>query len=122
MRQMINGPGLSTALLFLFAAFISVAPGQAGAAGEGGRNPFSVPHNHAGAVRMLALKGVVRTEHFKGAIVQVGDGDNVSVFRVGDRVRLELDDHVYEFSVAAIKEKSVVFKSRDGNRYEVVIR
>ncbi len=122
MRQMINGPGRARALLFLFVALMFAGAGPAGAAGEGGRNPFSVPHNHAGAVRMLALKGIVRTEHFNGAIVQVGDGDNVSVFRVGSRVRLELDEHVYEFSVAAIKEKSVMFKSRDGNRYEVVIR
>ena len=122
MKQLICGPGSGCAAFFLIGMLMFVEPGLAEAAGGGERNPFAVPHNHAGAARMLGLKGIVRTDQYSGAIVQVGDGDTVSVFRVGNRVRLELDDHVYEFSVAAIKEKSVVFKSREGNNYEVVIR
>jgi len=86
------------------------------------RSPFAIPYNVTGAVQMLGLKGVIRTDRYSGIIVQVGESENLSVFRVGNRIRLDLEERVYEFTVAAIKEKSAVFKGSDGKNYEVTIR
>jgi poly(3-hydroxybutyrate) depolymerase len=108
------------AFLIALAALVPSMP--AAAAQDSARNPFTVPHKYTSAVQMLHLKGIVRTENYSGAIVQVGEGENVAVFRTGQRIRLDLDDRVYEFTVAVIKEKSVEFKSGEGRIYEVAIR
>jgi hypothetical protein len=88
----------------------------------GGRSPFAVPPKYTSAVQSLVVKGVVRTAQFDGAIVQVADLDQPVVLRVGSRFKLDIDDQRYEFRVAQIKEKSVVFKGNNDKNYEVQVQ
>ncbi len=88
----------------------------------GGRSPFGVPQRYTSAVQSLVLRGVVRTDQYSGAIVQVAEAENLVVLKVGSRLKLDIDDQRYEFRLTEIKEKSVVFKGRDDRNYEVPIQ
>ncbi|OPY70704.1 MAG: hypothetical protein A4E57_00321 [Syntrophorhabdaceae bacterium PtaU1.Bin034] len=122
MKHYIGLPVLA-GMVILVAATVPVAPCPSSHAAETlARNPFTVPRNIVGAIQMLHLKGVICTDRYSGIILQVGEDENPKVFRVGNRISLDLEDVVYEFTVTAIKEKSAVFTGRDGKAYEVLIQ
>jgi hypothetical protein len=104
----VAGMLLSLSIVPVYGAEGSIPPAGGGLATMA-RSPFAAPLRYSGAVQNLVLKGVVHTGQFKGAIVQVSESETPSIFSLGSRLLLDLDDHKYEFKVVEIKEKSVVF-------------
>lgn len=110
------------ALVLLLCFWASVVSAQEA------RNPFSEPerrinpYQYGKAIRMVTLKGIVRTENFHGCLVRVGDMESLVVLKPDEFITLEHEGLRHMFSVSAIKEKSVVFEDKEGQTYEVLIR
>jgi hypothetical protein len=108
--------------------FLLLWLGAAALHAEDTRNPFRMPeqrinpYNYGRAIRMVTLKGIVRTEGFKICLTRVGDMETLAVLRPGDRVSLDHEGLAHRFTVSDILEKSVVFADKEGRIYEVPIQ
>lgn len=95
---------------------------------DGGRDPFTKSekrlntYNYARAMGLVLVKGIVRTEHFHGCLAQIGTMDCLTVLKTGNKISLDNDGLAHMFRVLEIREKSVVFISKQGKTYEVFIR
>jgi hypothetical protein len=107
---------------------LTLCPGPAVMHAQEARNPFNVPeqrvnrYNYGRAIRIMSLKGIVRTEGFKGCIVQVGDMETLSILKQGERISLDHEGLQHLFTVSEIREKSVVLTNKEGQTYEVPIQ
>jgi len=114
--------------LFYFLALLLLLPGVKTPKASEPRHPFDLPkerkinydYNHA--IRLVKLKGIIRTEKYSGCLIQVGDANTITVLKPGERISLDQEEAPHLFTVSEIREKSVVFISGANQTYEVPIQ
>ena len=126
MKRSLRRPRAALMLLTLLS--LAAAPTAAGTE-EAKRSPFQAPprqsaeapRDFARAIRQVTLRGVVDTEDFSRALVQLGPEADFTVFAPGDRISLDFTGVPHGFTVERIGFRSVVFKDAGGERHEVVL-
>jgi hypothetical protein len=106
-------------------ALLSAVGGNA--LGAETRNPFVAPeqrinpYHYDRAIRSATVKGILRTESVSACLIQIGESKTLTVLQVGEQISLEYEGAAHLYTIAKIREKSVVFAGKDGRTYEVPI-
>lgn len=113
-------------LLFTVLALLLAVP--AGALADSDRDPFETtaetrnPYRYSQAVALLTIRGIVRTETDRRAIVALPDVPEPAVLKEGDEISIRYQDISHRFTVTRIDVRNIRFRAGSGVAYEVRIR
>ncbi|MCK5165031.1 MAG: hypothetical protein KAQ72_14995, partial [Desulfobacula sp.] len=92
------------------------------------RSPFDEPvrtrnlYDYTQAKKQCIITGIITTQKKGTAILKLNNSEIASVYSVNDRISLEHNGIVHEFTLIEIKNKSIVLKGKNSRTYEVELR
>ena len=90
------------------------------------RSPFEesvrTNYDYMKAKKQCVITGIITTEKEGKAILKLNGKETASVYSLDDRIPLENNGILHEFTLHKIKNKTILLKGRNNRTYEVEAR